>query len=146
MTFKLLILIPIYISYICLIALLMFFRRVRAIRQGNLGFGYFKSYSAPLPGKMPPVVAEGLTVVHNHFVNQFQVPILFFITCLAAAQLGAVSPTLVWLGYLFVFTRVVHSIIHLGVNDIRFRALAYAMGLLTILAMWSQILLASAAI
>ena len=47
-------------------------------------------------------------------------------------DVGDVAPGLM----LFVATRAVHSYVHLGSNNVRFRALSYFAGWIVIIAMW----------
>jgi hypothetical protein len=126
-------LIPIYFSLIFVIAVLMFARRMRALKNRLVGIGHFKAYQGESP--------EDLRVIQNHFSNQFQVPVLFFVTCLSAVQLNSTSQMTVTLGYTFIASRIFHSYIHLGKNNLRYRAAAYGAGLMIIIAMWCQILL-----
>lgn len=125
-------LIPIYILYIVFLGLLMFRRRMSALRSKAIPFEYLKTYQTQAP--------ESLRVVQNHFTNQFEVPILFFITCLAAVILKAATPLTFTLGCLFILSRMWHSFIHLGSNHLSSRASVYFAGILLILAMWIVIL------
>lgn len=124
-------LIPIYIFYIVALGFLMFRQRYGAIKTGKVDPKYFKSYQMEAPRE--------LETMKNHFSNQFEIPTLFFITCLSAMMINAVSMVLVVLGYLFIFSRLVHSYIHLGTNKVPQRAMSFFAGILILVGMWISI-------
>ncbi len=125
--------IPLYILFILCLGMIMFRRRLRAVKAGAIPVQYFKAYGGEVP--------EDLKVLQNHFSNQFEVPVLFFVTCLAAVQMGAVREVTLTLALIFFVSRVVHSFIHLGHNKPLNRARAYFVGVIVLVIMWIQILL-----
>ena len=126
-------LIPIYICFIIFLGVLMFRRRYAAIKFGKIDAGYFKSYQGNVP--------YDLKIIQNNFESQFQIPLLFFLTVISTIQFDSVSLISVLLGYAFLFSRFLHSYIHLGKNNLRKRALSYLVGILIILALWILIFL-----
>ena len=132
MTKYLLSLVAIYILYIALLGVMMFRRRKKAIIDGRIRVSYFKSYQEEFP--------YDLKVIQNHFENQFQVPVLFFITVLAIIQVKAESFVTVSLGTLFVLSRLLHSYIHLGRNNVIQRAFVFFSGVIILLLTWIFIL------
>ena len=126
-------LIPIYLAYIVFLGILMFRRRVLAIRSKQISPGYFRSYQADAP--------YDLRVIQNHFSNQFEVPLVFFMTCFAAVILNAANTLTFSMGCLFIISRIWHSYIHLGTNDIRLRAGVYLLGIIIVMGMWMAIFL-----
>ena len=125
--------IPAYIAFITFLGVYMFRRRAGALRAGQIPAGYFKTYQGEVPRE--------LKVIQNCFENQFQVPILFFVTCLAAVLLGVANSLMIRLGFTFFASRLWHAYIHLGSNSLRLRPLAYAMGLIVLIGMWAVILI-----
>ena len=125
-------LIPIYVVYVTFLGMLMFRRRLLALRSKQISAGYFKAYQDEAPYE--------LKVIQNHFSNQFEVPVVFFITCVAAVILNAADILTYVLGCLFILSRFCHSYIHLGKNELRLRAGVYFSGILLIIAMWVRIL------
>ena len=108
--------------------------RYRAIKNKQLKISHFRTYDANTQ------VPEKVIIFGRHFDNQFQVPLLFLITCVAAQTMplyssGYLKP----LAWAFVLSRMVHSFIHLGSNNVRLRMLAYTFGWLCILAMWAHL-------
>lgn len=132
MEISLIILIPLYILYILFIGRLMFLTRMKALKEKNIKSSYLKAYQGDVP--------ERLTIVKNHYENQFQVPVLFFITVLSTVLLQATSILSVILGYLFIVSRIAHSYFHLGSNQLKKRALSYTIGLIIVLMMWVLII------
>ncbi len=124
--------IPLYILYIMGLMLFMFSKRTHALRKGDLRLSYFRSYQGETP--------QHLQVIKNHFDNQFQVPLLYMVTCLAAVHMQVVSGITVALGYYFIFSRVVHSLIHLGSNDVKKRAVVYFSGIIAVILIWFEII------
>ncbi len=117
-----LILVPIYISYIAIIGVVMFLKRYKAIKTREVKLKYFKDY-----------VGEStyeLEIFNNHFNNQFQLPLIFLILCVAQGLSDSVSLTTCVLSYVFVICRFFHTFFHLGSNKLVFRAISYVLGAL----------------
>ncbi len=130
---SILILIPIYIAYIIFLGRKMFKKRLSAIKSGAVKVGYFKDYQGTVPYE--------LQVYKNHFENQFQFPVIFFISCLAIIQFDMADLFMVFLCYMFFITRLLHSYFHLGSNDLKLRALSYMVGVVSVLVIWLRIVL-----
>ncbi len=122
-----------YVFYIWCIAIYNLRTRVRSMKSGSVDPKYFKAYVA---NSLP----ENVIVAGRHFDNQFQVPILFLITCCAHILVGQFNNFTVGLAWLFILTRIGHSIVHLGKNKLRPRVAFYASGWLVLLALWAQLL------
>lgn len=111
----------------------MFRERKKAVISGVISKKYFRAQI----GEPPP---ENLVVIGRHYDNQFQVPVLFFITCLTLMQLGVESVLSLSLAWIFVFSRMIHSFILLGKNHILNRVTAFGLGWLALILLWLQIL------
>lgn len=123
------------VFYIFILGIYTFLVRARAVRSKKLSLGYFKthdlkSYEAP----------EHIVRFGRHFDNQFQVPMLFMFTLLTAGIYVPENKTLFGLAWFFLLTRVIHSYIHLGTNNIILRARAYFAGWIVLILMWLVIL------
>lgn len=57
----------------------------------------------------------------NNFTNQFETPVLFFALCLLAMTVGAGGWIMTLLAWGYVATRVAHTVVHVGSNDVRLR-------------------------
>lgn len=82
---------------------------------------------------------DDVHVAGRNFVNQFEMPVLFFVASLAALQLNATGYVLIVLAWCFVISRIIHSIIHLGGNRVKMRYYSFLVSCLCVLAMWIQI-------
>ncbi len=85
--------------------------------------------------------SDAATQAANNFKNQFEMPVLFFIGVAFAIILRKNDVVLTTLAWIFVASRYVHAAIHLGPNIVRFRALAYTVGVITLLAFWIMLFL-----
>lgn len=71
----------------------------------------------------------------DHFMNLFELPVLFYALCLALYATGRVDAIHVGLAWAFVLLRAVHSAIHLFYNRVMHRFLAYAAGAIVLFVM-----------
>ncbi|WP_111640523.1 MAPEG family protein [Marinimicrobium alkaliphilum] len=117
------------IALTCAIAFYLLALRITAVRQGKISIGYFRVYS----GDTPPIRQEQAA---RHYSNLFEVPLLFYITCVTAMTLGIHSGPLLALAWAFVAARLVHSAIHLTYNNVIHRLFAFLTGNLILLTMW----------
>ena len=122
----------VYVVYLWVLAVLMFSTRVRSVTSGQVPLKYFKARS----GGSPP---DHVLLAGRHYDNQFQVPLLFFITCLLQMHLNMATLTTLALAWGFVLSRFFHSWVMLGSNHIPTRVVAFALGWLLLLIMWIQI-------
>ena len=126
--------IAVYVVFMFYSATLLFRTRLGAIKEGKVSFNYFKTFTGT------HTLPERMVLVGRHYDNQFQLPILFFITCLLQMQMNMVSVFTVALAWLFVLSRFVQSWHILVSGNIRLRVLAFAIGWLIVLVMWAQML------
>lgn len=125
----------VYVLYLFVMFLSVFTVRFRAIKNGG-GFGrYFKTYSDK------STVPDKFLVLERHVDNQFQVPMLFFVTCVLAITLQKETTGILLLAWVFVVSRFVHSYIHLGKNKLLKRAAVYGFGWISLVCIWVGLLL-----
>jgi hypothetical protein len=105
------------------------FVRIRAARQGRTPRDAFRLGEAP---GVPPDV----TVVNRNLMNLLEMPVLFYVVCIAYYVTRHVNPGLVRLAWVFVALRVVHSLIHLTTNRVLHRLVAFAASNAILLTMW----------
>ncbi|WP_428029554.1 MAPEG family protein [Ancylobacter sp.] len=72
----------------------------------------------------------------NCFRNQFELPVLFYVLVILALVTRQASFLFLVLAWLFVISRVVHALVHVTTNDVRWRFPAYAVGAIVLLVMW----------
>ena len=104
-------------------------RRNRAVNEGT-DWRYFKTFE----GEKPP---RDVLQADQHFVNMFEVPMLFFAAGLAAIVFGVVDEVMLVLASAFVFGRGVHAWISLTNNRLLHRAKVYVLTCLNLLALWA---------
>jgi hypothetical protein len=127
-------------AMVCLTAFVlvrMFRGRVRAVREGAVTAGYFKTYQGQ---QEPPQSAQAT----RHFINLFEAPTLFYIACVTAMVAQVQGIAVIVLAWLYVAVRLVHAFIHLGPNKLNPRIRAYALSWLVLLALWVRIVIAVA--
>lgn len=119
-----------------LVMIVMFIRRVDAIKQKNIKLSYFRIYRGTeeqLPEKM--------VQASRNFTNLFEVPTFFYALSLFAFVLNGVDLFILISAWAFVVLRVVHSIIHLTSNNVIWRMQAYTLSWIALLFMGFKILL-----
>ena len=121
-----------YALWMSLLAFTLMVTRLKAVLKREVPVQYFKIYQGfNLPEKM--------AVWGRHYDNQFQLPLLFFITCLTAISLNRVTEITLILAWIFVVSRWAHSFVHLTTNYIPYRLIAFAFGWTAVLLMWIQL-------
>ena len=109
-------------------------RRFAAARAKEIKMQQFATMA--LDNAPEPVIAAG-----RNFINQFEIPVLFYVASLAALALNQVNLVLVAIAWVFVTTRIIHSIVHLTSNHLRTRFRVFLMGCVAVLVMWVWLLL-----
>jgi hypothetical protein len=84
---------------------------------------------------------EKAKLAANNFSNQFETPMLFFVLVAIAIFVGATGWIMAWLAWIYVGTRVVHTLVHTGSNNLKPRAGVFALGFAALLAMLVGIVL-----
>jgi hypothetical protein len=79
----------------------------------------------------------------NNYSNQFETPVLFYVIVIMAIHVGAAGWLMTALAWAFVITRVGHSFIHIGSNDLRFRSGIFFIGCFILMAMLVGVLVAA---
>jgi hypothetical protein len=101
--------------------------RVRAVREGKAKVNQFRE------NRDEP---EYSLFVRNNLENQFELPVLFHVCCLALFVTGNATLYPVLLAWLFVVSRYAHSYIHITTNRIRHRRPLFLAGFLILALMW----------
>lgn len=123
-----------YVFYMSGLLTFSFRTRVKAIKERQVSIKFFNTYCGDnVPDDM---IKRG-----RHFDNQFQLPMIFFISCLVHMVVDQVSLLTVVLAWGFVLSRLFHTAAHLGTNNVTLRASAYSLGWLLIFALWIHLLI-----
>lgn len=84
------------------------------------------------------------TAASDNFRNLFEVPVLFYVLCVAVTATGAATQALVTAGWAYVALRALHSLIHVTYNRVMHRFTVYAASTLLLFGMWAAFALALA--
>lgn len=77
-----------------------------------------------------------------NFSNQFETPVIYFALIMLAMEVGASGYAMAVLAWLYVASRVIHTLIHIGPNKLPVRGAVYGIGIVALLGMWIGVLLA----
>jgi hypothetical protein len=105
-------------------------RRMTAIASGEAKPGQFK---IPGGGDEPERSATAM----RSLINQFELPILFYVCCLALFVLNAAGAAAIALAWGFALSRLAHAYVHVTSNRLRFRRPAFVLGFFIQGAMWA---------
>ncbi len=111
------------------VLIIMFNRRVKGIKKGDVSPSYFKTYSTGQTESIKCLQAQ------RNFANLHEAPPIFYILCLVAYVTGNASPLMIGLSWTFLFFRVLHTLVHVTTNKLKPRMLSFACGWLVIIAM-----------
>ena len=101
------------------------------------GVGKNKDGSNPF-GDIQPKISANLS-------NQFEWPLFFHVVCALLIALGEpISSSQVFLAWVFVIGRVLHSLVQIFTDNIRLRGLVFTVNFVAVLAMWSLFFINSA--
>lgn len=107
--------------------------RMFHVRRGDIKVRYFKTYR----GEHQPLPDVCVQAARN-LANQFEMPVLFFVGCLAAAayQLPVRELGLDAWAWAFVGIRYAHAAIHLTYNHVMHRLVVFTLGFLALAGFW----------
>lgn len=122
------------ILWIFVVGLILAMRRKDAFTSGAVRPG-----DVDVSTERYPVPAR---LASANFSNQFETPVVFFALIMLAMEVNATSYVMAALAWLFVATRVVHTLIHIGPNKLPLRGAIYGVGVIALFGMWIGVLLA----
>jgi hypothetical protein len=77
----------------------------------------------------------------DNFRNLFEVPVLFYVWCIAIALTGGSTPGLVVAAWTYVGLRALHSLIQVTYNRVIHRFLAYVASTLLLFGLWAALVM-----
>lgn len=89
--------------------------------------------------KVLATVPEKINLPSENLINLFELPVLFYATCIYLYVSGRVDATYLVLAYCFLAFRVLHSVIHCTYNRVMHRFYLYS---LSSLSLWAMIVMA----
>ena len=111
------------------VLLLIPFARFRAAARGQVSARDFRyGESSNVPGEV--------SLPNRNLMNLLELPVLFYVVCLAFFVTGKVDTPAVVLAWAYVALRAAHSVIHLSYNSVFHRLSVYAASNVVLLALW----------
>jgi hypothetical protein len=107
----------------------MAFLRIGAVQRGEISIRYYRLYNE---GVQP----DHLQQIGRHVQNHFEVPPLFYVVVLFLYATQSVTALSVGLAWAYVALRAIHSVVHLGSNDVRTRLGVWLSSTLVLGALW----------
>lgn len=112
-----------------LVLVLIPLRRFRAGFAGQITAEDFRyGESARVPG--------AVSLPNRNYMNLLEMPLLFYVVCLMADAARRVDPVFLWLAWLYVALRVLHSLIHVTYNNVTHRLIFFTASNVVVIAMW----------
>jgi hypothetical protein len=85
-------------------------------------------------------VPYDVALPNRNLINLLEVPLLFYVVCLALYVTHHVQPGCLRLAWAYVALRIVHSLIHLTSNNVRQRLAFFAVSNFVLVALWTWFL------
>ena len=101
---------------------------VKAIKNRDTKYKYFRAYEGSAP--------EYLLTARHHYKNFFEIPILFYLLCLVLYIIDDVSAIDLWIAWLFVIFKGIHSYIRITSNYVPYRAYSFNVCAFLLLGGW----------
>ena len=98
--------------------------RARAVLNGTVRYGAFE-----FAVQEPPEVAR----ITRNLANQFELPVLYYAAVLALMQLQAATALDIWLGWVFVAGRVLHTGVQTLTSNVTLRGQVFTVNALAVL-------------
>lgn len=102
--------------------------RISSVKSGKASAYDFKLPKQNEPGE--------IAHLGNAVSNQFELPVLFFVVCLATHSAGLVDGPMLVAAWFFAILKAVHSTIHITSNKLKYRFRLFSASLFVVLAMW----------
>jgi hypothetical protein len=114
-----------------LVALRLILVRAKAMRAREVNPRYFRVFQGEAPEYM---VAAG-----RCYANLLELPILFYVVCLALLATGVRDDLYLILAWAFVVLRVVQAAIHLTYNNPGHRGIVFLLGFVVLAILWIRL-------
>ncbi len=111
------------------VAIYLLSLRIAAVKAGEVKLSTFRLNDA---GDMPSKMLQA----SRNYSNLFEVPVLFYAAGSLSLSLQLETLSLVILSWVFVVSRLAHSLIHLTTNNVIHRLQAFMAGNICVLSMW----------
>jgi hypothetical protein len=116
------------------VLLLVPYQRFKAVFSGQVAAHDFKLGES---SRIPPAVS----IPNRNFMNLLEVPVLFYFVSIVVFITQKTDPVVVVLAWSYVSLRVIHSVVHLGCNNVMHRMLVFAASNGVLAAIWVKLLI-----
>jgi len=111
------------------VLLLIPIARFRAAWRGQVTAADFRYGESPnVPGQV--------SLPNRNLINLLELPVLFYVVCLAFYVTGKLDAAALYLAWAYVGLRAAHSVIHLTYNNVFHRLSAFAASNVVLVALW----------
>ena len=117
------------------ILLLIPYKRIKAVALKQLVADDFKLGESK---NVPPSVS----LPNQNYTNLLELPILFYVICLVLFVTRSVDAMAIYLAWIYVGFRLIHSVVHLTSNNVFQRLIIFAIGFFVLVAMWVRAFMA----
>jgi len=115
------------VALIHAVYILMLKRRSRAVRAG---LAKLQDYW------VPAIEPEPSATVARSLINQFELPVLFFLVCILLYLTAGVNHAVLAVAWLFVLSRFAHAYVHVTSNRLKFRQRLFVAGFVLNAVLW----------
>jgi hypothetical protein len=81
-------------------------------------------------------VPSYVSIPNRNYMNLLELPMLFYVVCLLLYVTGGASSSTVFVAWLYVALRVLHSVIHLSYNHVILRLTVFAASNAALVSLW----------
>jgi hypothetical protein len=106
--------------------------RLAAVGRGEMKAAFYRTFQG---GEEP----DEIRVTTRNFINQFEVPVLFYVGLILTYVTQQVSYWMIVCAWLYVALRYVHSYVHLTSNDVLLRFRLYFGSGIVLVVMWTSL-------
>lgn len=110
----------------------MFALRIPAMQTANIDTQVVRSQ------KLKDLLPENVNISSEHFVNLFEMPILFYIWCFCIYLTKQVDLFYLYAAFAYVGLRYIHTFIHLSYNHVIQRFAVYILSCLVLWGIWAK--------
>lgn len=108
----------------------MFMVRLPAMEKAQVDIKVVRSQ------KLKELLPESANISSEHFVNLFEMPVLFYLLSVCLFLTNHISDFYLYGCFIFVALRYLHTFIHLSYNNVMHRFISYILSSLVLWAMW----------
>ena len=95
----------------------MRFMAQKAIKSREVSYRWFRVYEGTAP--------EYMLMARDHYKGFFEIPILFYLLCVILYVTDSVNSIDIWIAWLFVLMKFIHSYIRMTSNYVPHRAYSF---------------------